>query len=164
MKILEFTSKVEEYASNSELPEDEQRLIEAAKSAAQGAYAPYSRFHVGAALLLEDGTVVSGSNQENVAYPSGICAERTAMFWAGANYPGMSIRKIAIYAWSEEFEVEDPVYPCGSCRQVMSEYEHIGKHDLRIIMSSANGKAHAVNGLTNILPIAFDNDKLKRHL
>ena len=164
MKILEFTSKVEEYASCTELPEDEQRLIEAAKNAAQGAYAPYSRFHVGAALLLKDNTLVSGSNQENVAYPSGICAERTAMFWAGANYPGVGIRKIAIYAWSAEFEVEDPVYPCGSCRQVMSEYERIGKHDLRIIMSSANGKVHAVNGLVNILPIAFDNDKLKRHL
>jgi cytidine deaminase len=114
--------------------------------------------------LLKDGTVVSGSNQENVAYPSGICAERTAMFWAGANYPGVGIRKLAVYAWAEEFAVEEPVYPCGSCRQVMSEYERIGKNALRIIMCSANGKVHAVNGLANILPIAFDNDKLKRRL
>jgi cytidine deaminase len=162
MRQIKLQAEVEEYDHFGELSEDEQNLVEAAQKVATAAYAPYSGFFVGAALLLEDGTVVSGSNQENVAFPSGICAERTAMFWAGANYPGKAIVKMAIYAQSNDFLVETPVYPCGSCRQVMSEYERIGKHPIRILMVAATGKTHAVNGLINILPVAFDADNLKR--
>ncbi len=162
MQILKFTSEVEEYNHYNELLEEEQLLVKAAIKAADNAYAPYSGFSVGAALLLQDGTVVTGSNQENVAYPSGLCAERTAMFWAGANHPQKAIVTLAIFAKSEDFEVVDPVYPCGSCRQVMSEYERIGKQPMRIIMTAATGKVHAVNGLINILPVAFDADNLKR--
>jgi len=162
MRQIKLQAEVEEYDHFGELSKDEQNLVEAAQKVATAAYAPYSGFFVGAALLLEDGTVVSGSNQENVAFPSGICAERTAMFWAGANYPGKAIVKMAIYAQSNDFLVETPVYPCGSCRQVMSEYERIGKHPIRILMVAATGKTHAVNGLINILPVAFDADNLKR--
>jgi cytidine deaminase len=162
MQVLRFTTEVEEYSHYKELPEKEQELIQVAIKAAKNAYAPYSGFSVGAALLLIDGTIVSGSNQENVAYPSGLCAERTAMFWAGANHPGKAIQTISIYAESEDFVVENPVYPCGSCRQVMSEYERIGKQPMRILMTAATGKVHAVNGLINILPVAFDADNLKR--
>ena len=162
MRQIKLQAEVEEYDHFGELSKDEQTLVEAAQKVATAAYAPYSGFFVGAALLLEDGTVVSGSNQENVAFPSGICAERTAMFWAGANYPGKAIVKMAIYAQSNDFLVETPVYPCGSCRQVMSEYERIGKHPIRILMVAATGKTHAVNGLINILPVAFDADNLKR--
>ena len=162
MRQIKLQADIEEYDHFGELPNDEQNLVEAAQKVATAAYAPYSGFFVGAALMLEDGTVVSGSNQENVAFPSGICAERTAMFWAGANYPGKAIVKMAIYAQSNDFLVETPVYPCGSCRQVMSEYERIGKHPIRILMVAATGKTHAVNGLINILPVAFDADNLKR--
>ena len=162
MQPIRIIAEVEEYQHFNELPQDEQQLVHAAQKVASAAYAPYSGFFVGAALLLEDGTIVSGSNQENVAFPSGICAERTAMFWAGANYPGKAIVKMAIYAQSNDFTVETPVYPCGSCRQVMSEYERIGQHPMRILMVAATGKTHAVNGLINILPVAFDADNLKR--
>jgi cytidine deaminase len=162
MRHIKILAEVEEYKHFSELPADEQTLVTAAQNVARAAYAPYSGFFVGAALLLEDGTVVSGSNQENVAFPSGICAERTAMFWAGANYPGKAIVKMAIYAQSDDFLVETPVYPCGSCRQVMSEYERIGGQAIRILMVAATGKTHSVNGLINILPVAFDADNLKR--
>jgi len=162
MRQIKLQAEVEEYDHFGELSKDEQTLVEAAQKVATAAYAPYSGFFVGAALLLEDGTVVSGSNQENVAFPSGICAERTAMFWAGANYPGKAIVKMAIYAQSNDFLVETPVYPCGSCRQVMSEYERIGKLPIRILMVAATGKTHAVNGLINILPVSFDADNLKR--
>jgi cytidine deaminase len=163
MQQIQIVAEVEEYQHFHELPTEEQELVQAAQTVAVAAYAPYSGFFVGAALLLEDGTVVSGSNQENVAFPSGICAERTAMFWAGANYPSKAIVKMAIYAQSEDFLVETPVYPCGSCRQVMSEYERIGQRPIRILMVAATGKTHAVNGLINILPVAFDADNLKRH-
>lgn len=162
MQQIRIVAEVEEYQHFHELPNEEQELVQAAQKVAAAAYAPYSGFFVGAALLLDDGMVVSGSNQENVAFPSGICAERTAMFWAGANYPGKAIVKMAIYAQSEDFLVETPVYPCGSCRQVMSEYERIGGQSIRIIMVAATGKTHAVNGLINILPVAFDADNLKR--
>jgi len=163
MQHIRIVAEVEEYQHFNELALDEKQLVHAAQKVAVAAYAPYSGFFVGAAILLNDGTVVSGSNQENVAFPSGICAERTAMFWAGANYPGKAIVKMAIYAQSEDFIVETPVYPCGSCRQVMSEYERIGGQAIRIIMVAATGKTHAVNGLINILPVAFDADNLKRH-
>jgi cytidine deaminase len=163
MQQIQIVAEVEEYQHFHELPNQEQELVQAAQKVAIAAYAPYSGFFVGAALLLDDGTVVSGSNQENVAFPSGICAERTAMFWAGANYPSKAIVKMAIYAQSEDFLVETPVYPCGSCRQVMSEYERIGQRPIRILMVAATGKTHAVNGLINILPVAFDADNLKRH-
>lgn len=161
MQHIRIVAEVEEYEHFNELPANEQQLIHAAQKVASAAYAPYSGFYVGAALLLEDGTMVSGSNQENVAFPSGSCAERTAMFWAGANYPGKAIVKMAIYAQSEDFLVETPVYPCGSCRQVMAEYERIGGNAIRILMVAATGKTHAVNGLINILPVAFDTDKLR---
>ena len=162
MQQIQIVAEVEEYQHFHELPNQEQELVQAAQKVAIAAYAPYSGFFVGAALLLDDGTVVSGSNQENVAFPSGICAERTAMFWAGANYPGKAIVKMAIYAQSEDFLVETPVYPCGSCRQVKSEYERIGQRPNRILMDAATAKTHADNGLINILRVAFDPDNLKR--
>jgi cytidine deaminase len=126
------------------------------------AYAPYSHFYVGAAVLLEDGTIVLGNNQENAAYPSGLCAERTALFAAGANYPGKRVMKLAIAARSNDYTVDSPIYPCGACRQVMSEFEQISKHPMEIFMMGSKGAIHVVNGLINILPVAFDADKLKR--
>jgi cytidine deaminase len=162
MQELKFTSLVREYQGIHELPATDQTLMNAAIDARSRAYAPYSHFHVGAAVLLSDGTIVLGNNQENVAYPSGLCAERTALFAAGANFPGKAIVRIAISASSDDFEVDSPVYPCGACRQVMSEYEQLSKQPMDILMMGKSGKVHAVSGLINILPVAFNADNLKR--
>jgi cytidine deaminase len=162
MQELKYTSLVREYEGISELSVADQTLMNAAIEARSRAYAPYSHFHVGAAVLLSDGTIVLGNNQENVAYPSGLCAERTALFAAGANFPGKAILRIAISASSNDFEVDSPVYPCGACRQVMSEYEQLSKLPMDILMMGKTGKVHAVSGLINILPVAFNADKLKR--
>ncbi len=106
--------------------------------------------------------MVLGSNQENVAYPSGLCAERTALFAAHANHPGKAVVRIAISASSGEFDTDEPVYPCGACRQVISEYERLAGGQIQIVMRGKKGKTHKVNGLINLLPVAFDADKLRR--
>jgi cytidine deaminase len=162
MREIHYSTIIREYDNMEELPESDQQLLHAALDASHRAYAPYSHFYVGAAVLLDDGTIVLGNNQENAAYPSGLCAERTALFAAGANYPGKRVMKLAIAARSEDFTVDSPIYPCGSCRQVMSEFEQIGKQPMEIFMMGAKGAVHVVNGLINILPLAFDADKLKR--
>jgi cytidine deaminase len=162
MEEIKIQSVVKSYSGIEELPKPDQELLKAAEQARNNAYAPYSHFYVGAAVLLNDGTIVLGNNQENVAYPSGLCAERTALFAAGANFPGKAVLKIAISAASSDFEVSQPVYPCGACRQVMSEYEQLGKHPMEILMTGVTGGVHVVNGLINILPVAFNADNLKR--
>ena len=162
MQEIKITSLVHSYDSLSELPETDRELMQSAIGARAHAYAPYSHFFVGAAVLLEDGTIVLGNNQENVAYPSGLCAERTALFAAGANFPGKAVIKIAISAHSSDFDVTQPVYPCGACRQVMSEYEQLSKRPMEILMMGSKGGVHVVNGLINILPVAFNADNLKR--
>ncbi len=162
MREIHYSTIIREYDNMEELPDLDQQLIHAALDASHRAYAPYSHFYVGAAVLLEDGTRVLGNNQENAAYPSGLCAERTALFAAGANYPGKRVMKLAIVGRSNDFSVDSPVYPCGACRQVMSEFEQIGKQPMEIFMMGAKGAVHVVNGLINILPLAFDADKLKR--
>jgi len=162
MQELKYTTLVREYDGLNELAPGDQHLMKSAIDARSRAYAPYSHFKVGAAVLLDDGTVVLGNNQENVAYPSGLCAERTALFAAGANHPGKAVVKVAISASSDDFEVDSPVYPCGACRQVMSEYEQLSKKSMEILMMGKTGKVHAVSGLINILPVAFNADNLKR--
>ena len=107
----------------SELDIEDQKLVANAKEAFVSAYAPYSGFLVGASILLNDGQVINGSNQENVAYPSGLCAERVAMFYVGSKFPDIKIRTIAVSVFSKSFEVTDVISPCGACRQVMAEYE-----------------------------------------
>ena len=162
MREIHYSTLIREYDNLEELPEPDQQLLKVALDASFKAYAPYSHFYVGAAVLLDDGTIVLGNNQENAAYPSGLCAERTALFAAGANYPGKRVMKLAIAAHSDDFTVDSPIYPCGSCRQVMSEFEQISKHPMEIFMMGSKGTVHVVNGLINILPVAFDADKLKR--
>jgi cytidine deaminase len=162
MQEIKLTSVVHSYDSLDDLPQVDKDLMNAAIGARGHAYAPYSHFYVGAAVLLDDGTIVLGNNQENVAYPSGLCAERTALFAAGANFPGKAVIKIAISAHSSDFEVVSPVYPCGACRQVMSEYEQLSKRPMEILMMGSSGGVHVVNGLINILPVAFNADNLKR--
>lgn len=138
-----------------ELTSDEQQLVKKAIEATERSYAPYSHFHVGAAARLDNGVVVCGSNQENVAYPSGTCAERTTLFYAGAQYPEVPVRMLAIAARGTEGELtEEPVSPCGACRQVMLETETRAGHELRTLLY---GKRciYVIDGVRNLLPLSF---------
>lgn len=145
-----------------ELHETERQLIEAAREACSRSYSPYSRFSVGAALRLADGTIVCGSNQENAAYPSGICAERTALFHAGAQYPHLAVESMAIAAKGEKGVTETPCPPCGACRQVLLETEQRhGGHPIRILLY---GKRHCyilAGGAKALLPLQFDEENLE---
>ena len=119
----------------NELDEAEQQLVNMAKSAYSNAYAPYSGFLVGTAVLLENDEIICGNNQENVAYPSGLCAERVALFYAGANYPNVKVNTIAISAKSKTYDITDVVSPCGACRQVMAEYQQNQHNNIRVLFT-----------------------------
>jgi cytidine deaminase len=154
--------EVEVFDRLDELPEEEQKLLASATEAMQAAYAPYSRFKVGAALILENGQVITGNNQENMAYPSGLCAERVAFYYAGAHYPGVTIKKLAITAAAEHFPSDHPIAPCGACRQSMLEYELNQKESIVILMRGAEGKTYRVQGIHSMLPLFFNEEGLKR--
>lgn len=145
-----------QFDSYLELEQDLQELIEAARNAMQRAYAPYSNFKVGAALRLEDNSIVEGNNQENAAYPSGLCAERVALFYAGAQYPDKKITDIAVIASSlHDVDFTDVVTPCGSCRQVMLETRNRQHHNFRIILVSTQGKGVIFETIDDLLPFSF---------
>ena len=161
MNIIHHNNDFEEYENFNELPQNDQQLMNEARKAAKDAYAPYSKFHVGAALLLENGIIVRGNNQENAAYPSGLCAERVALFSAGANHPGIKINAIAIHAYAEnQKELPQAVGPCGACRQVMAEYEHRYRGKLRLIMQGENRKFIVSHNVNQLLPFMFNADNL----
>lgn len=149
--------------SIEELRDKDRLLLKEAYLSAKNSYSPYSRYHVGAALRLTDGTTVRGSNQENVAYPNGLCAERVAAFYASANYPDTPFDTIAITAFSDDFDVNSPVAPCGSCRQVLSEYESKFKKPIRIIMQGKTGNIILVDSVKLLLPFTFNESKLKKN-
>lgn len=150
-----------EYSSRNELPAEDAQLLQRADEAGANAYAPYSAFYVGAALRLDDGTIVTGSNQENVAYPSGLCAERVAIFSANANHPNTPVAAIAITCNSEKFEVNRPLSPCGACRQVIAETEKRYGKPIKIILSGASGPVQVVESIRELLPLSFEADELK---
>lgn len=156
MKKIDVTTTFLVYDSEKELPEDVKPLMEQAVAIRKKAYAPYSRFKVGAAILLDNGKVVVGSNQENAAYPSGLCAERVAIFQAGALYPDAQILKIAISATSEEKPVESPIPPCGACRQSIAEYEFKQEKPIELYFMGEIGEVYKSESLQNILPFHFD--------
>ena len=143
-----------------ELPEADRQLVEKAQEATNRSYAPYSRFHVGAALRLDDGTIVTGSNQENAAFPSGLCAERTALFYAGAQYPDRSVTALAIAAADADGLTAIPTPPCGACRQVMLETETRGGQPMRILLYGTQG-TYVIEGVGQLLPLIFDGSFLK---
>ncbi len=124
MKTIRLETEVKVYAYD-ELSDDDRRLVDEAKRMTATSYAPYSRFHVGAAILMADGSVATGSNQENAAYPSGTCAERTAAYHASAVKPGVAMKKIAVAAWTGGRFQGRPISPCGACRQALAEYEKL---------------------------------------
>ncbi|MDY6278323.1 MAG: cytidine deaminase [Bacteroidales bacterium] len=145
-----------EYSSIDELEARDRELVEAAFEAQKSSYAPYSHFNVGAAILMENGTIVKGSNQENAASPSGLCAERTAMFAAGAAYPGMPMLAMAIAGGPEYSLCSDPATPCGACRQVMAEYQKIGRKPMSIILAGQD-KIWKFQKVDDVLPLIFDS-------
>ncbi len=161
MKKLHVQSEFLEFDSVDDLDPVDQKLVAEARKSAGNAYAPYSNFNVGAAVLLENGTVVLGNNQENASYPIGLCAERVAVFSAGANYPGVKIKAIAITATSKQFAIDQPVAPCGACRQAIAEYEHRYQYPIRLILFGETGKVLIAEGIKNFLPYMFDGDNLK---
>lgn len=163
MKISNITLSVEEYENLDELELIEQQLVAKALEATEGSYAPYSNFHVGAAVLLENGEIVIGANQENAAFPNGMCAERVALFYAGSKYPGVYIKTVAIAVRSDNPIPPDPIPPCGGCRQSFAEYEYIQDGPIRILMHGNNGKVMAVNSINILLPFSFKANNLKHN-
>ncbi|WP_294243555.1 cytidine deaminase [uncultured Chryseobacterium sp.] len=147
----------EYFKNSSELSGTEHALLEKAKEAREKAYAPYSDFLVGCAVLLENGEIYSGNNQENAAYPSGLCAERTALFWIAANFPEVKIRKIFIVGGPRAaYGNHPPIPPCGACRQSMMEYETKQKENIDLYFSSMNEEVVKVNAIKDLLPFYFD--------
>ena len=144
-----------------ELSADEQRLVDAARGATAGAYAPYSNFKVGAAILLDNGEVVTGANQENVAFPSGTCAERSACYWAGAQYPGIPFRMIAIDSiGTDGHECSEPTAPCGACRQALLEYEVLAGAPVPVLLVG-HDIIYRLPSVQSLLPLAFTEFKTK---
>ena len=160
MKNLEIKTLIRETIPE-ELSELDRRLVETAKQATIRSYAPYSKYQVGAALLLDNGKIVEGSNQENAAYPSGLCAERTAAFYASSSNPGIAFKKLAVAAWIDPGKDKDweegfqkaPVSPCGGCRQALLEYEHL-YGDIEVILYGRD-KIYILPSIKSLLPLAF---------
>ncbi|MBQ8674159.1 MAG: cytidine deaminase [Bacteroides sp.] len=151
-KTLQIAIKVYDF---SELPAEDQSLLHMAKEATYRSYAPYSHFSVGAAALLENGETVSGSNQENAAYPSGICAERTTLFYANSRYPDQAVTTLAIAARNERGEfLPTPIPPCGACRQVMLETEARARRPMRILLYGT-AEVYELQGVSSLLPLSF---------
>lgn len=151
-----------EFESEKDLKASDQELLQKARSAADLAYAPYSNFYVGAALQLKNGKIITGNNQENVAYPSGLCAERVAIYAAGAAFPDEPIETIAVTCKSPAFEVNEPLSPCGACRQAIAEYETRHKSKIRIILAGEKGKIRMVESIRDLLPFMFQAEELKK--
>lgn len=159
-KKITVNCTFEVYNSDNELSESEKNLLTEAKKALENAYAPYSNFYVGAAVLLENGAIITGNNQENAAYPSGLCAERVAIFHASSQYPDKKIISIAVAAKSQKRIIDSPVTPCGACRQSMAEYEIKFESPIRIIMAGEKGEVYVSPSISNLLPLSFTGKSL----
>ena len=156
MTSKEIKIAYQEYGSIDELAPKDRELAEAAIKATEGSYAPYSRFNVGAAVRLDSGLIVKGSNQENAAYPSGLCAERTAMFYASATYPESAMTDIAITASQGGVLCDNPATPCGACRQVMAQYQTKGGKPMGILLVGGK-KIWKFEKVDDLLPLIFDS-------
>lgn len=143
----------------AELNEQDRQLVEAARQATRGSYAPYSKFCVGAAVRLLDGTIVTGANQENAAFPSGLCAERTALFAAGAQYPDQPVTALAIAARKGRRFLSKPISPCGACRQVISGVEERFGSPIRILLYGTDGILVS-EGISPLLPLRFEGEDM----
>jgi cytidine deaminase len=160
MKEININTRLSVFDSMQELPSDVNELMQKAIEIRKNAYAPYSKFNVGAAILLDNGEIALGSNQENAAYPSGLCAERVAIFHAGAIYPQAKIVKMAITAGSTKSATTKPIPPCGACRQAIFEYEFRQDVPIEIYFMGETGEIYKSNSIQNLLPLTFDKNFL----
>lgn len=160
-KRNEILTTVYEFENIAKCSSTIQELMKSAVIAREKAYTPYSQFQVGAAILLENGKIITGSNQENASYPSGLCAERTAIFYTGAKYPHETIKSIAITASAIYKDNTEPVPPCGACRQAIAEYEQKQKSPIAVYFMGKSGAVKMVTSLLSLLPLAFSEDYLK---
>jgi len=159
--VIKIESEFTIHEDASSLSESEKKLIIAAAHAAETAYAPYSEFYVGAAVLLRNGSIVEGNNQENAAYPTGMCAERVALFNASSNFPEEQIEALAITLDYKRVNVDEHVFPCGSCRQSILEYEKKFSQKIKMYIINKPGEIAEINGISHLLPLAFTSDMLK---
>ena len=162
MKSLNLNISFEQYACIDELSDSERQLCALSEKALATSYSPYSKFRVGTAIRLATGEVVLGSNQENLAYPSGLCAERVALFSIGSTYPNAVIESMAITAQTDNFEILTPVTSCGGCLQVMAEFERKQSTPIEVIFYCLNGEILKVPSVKSLLPFAFVEDRLER--
>jgi cytidine deaminase len=160
MKEVKIETTLQIYDDLTELPVQVQSLMHKAIEVRETAYAPYSKFNVGAAILLENDEIVVGSNQENASYPSGLCAERTAIYYANAKFPDVRMRMMALTASSRKKITDKPIAPCGACRQTIAEYEIKQKKPIEIYFMGAKGKVVKSSSLANLLPLLFENSVL----
>lgn len=160
MKQLQITTNFSVFENLAELPSEINILMQKAIEIRKKAYAPYSKFRVGVALQLDNGQLILGSNQENAAYPSGLCAERVAIFYAGSNFPDAKIIAMAITATSDFTPNKTPIPPCGSCRQSIAEYEFKQDLPIAIYFMGDSGEIYLSNSLKNLLPLTFDKNFL----
>jgi len=160
VKKVTIKTEITVFNNVNELSDDVKSLMESAIVIKNTAYAPYSKFKVGSAFLLENGQVVTGNNQENAAYPSGMCAERVAIWNAASQYPNEKILKLAISASSSTQILKEPVAPCGACRQTLSEYELKQGDEIEVYFMGEEGKIIKTNSVLDLLPIAFDKSFL----
>ncbi|TRZ44276.1 cytidine deaminase [Robertkochia solimangrovi] len=160
MRKFKISSEFTVYDGLKELPEEVRYVMLKAVQARSNAYAPYSKFRVGAALLMDNGDVVVGNNQENAAYPNGLCAERVAIYHAGAVYPGMPVRFLCVTAASELRKVTEAIPPCGSCRQTIAEYEENQNSPIPIYFMGDSGEIIMASSLSDLLPLIFSKDSL----
>ncbi len=162
MQKRNITISFDEYNSLDELNSQDQILCIEAKKAMSNSHSPYSGFRVGVAVQLESGRIVYGSNQENVAYPSGLCAERVALFMIGTTYPDDKIISMAITAQTDHFLIREPVTSCGACLQVMAEYEKKQSHPINVLFYCLNGAIIRTTGIKTLLPFAFEELRLQK--
>lgn len=160
MREYEIKIAIKEYDDRSELSAQEQTLLQKADEATATSYAPYSNFNVGVAILLENGEIISGSNQENSASPSGLCAERVAMFYANARYPDVPIVAVAVSSSINGVLNSKPIYPCGSCRQSLLENEQRSGKSIKVIMGSTK-HIQVAGSIKDLLPLSFDLGEYK---
>ena len=160
MNEINLKTKFTIYQDSNELNSSDRNLLSKAIEAKKNAYAPYSNFSVGASILLENGLIIQGNNQENAAYPSGICAERVAIWYAASQYPNEGIKKIFISASSIHSMIDQPIAPCGACRQALLEYESKQTNNIEIYFTGETGKIIKANSINDLLPYAFDTGSL----
>ncbi len=159
MKQYEIKINLQEYQSVEDFTDEEQTVIKSALETKDKAYAKYSHFKVGAAVLLENGEIITGNNQENAAFPSGLCAERVALFYANAQFPDVPISLLVVAAGQNDVLTYEPATPCGACRQVMLETELRFDKPIKIIMVGQN-KIFVLNSVKELLPLSFNPDLL----